>query len=84
MVLQRTSVASRIYPLARYLLYKKAGVASAGIDLIGATELDGDKSFLGKGFAFNIVDKIYINTGHLKFDTQDDSGMPSVGILLDF
>ena len=64
-------------------IYAKAGVAAVDLEINGQVS-DGDESFTGIGFGFDILDTIDIFVEVLEFDTDANSEMIGLGIRLDF
>jgi hypothetical protein len=64
-------------------IYAKAGIASADVEVNGKSE-DGDETYTGVGFAFDVLDTLDIYAEYLEFDTEVDSEMLGAGLRLQF
>jgi opacity protein-like surface antigen len=64
-------------------IYAKAGIASADVEVNGKSE-DGDETFSGIGFSFDILDTVDVYVERLEFDTEVDSELLGAGVRLQF
>ena len=64
-------------------LYGKAGIASADVEINGRNK-DGEESYIGAGFAVDVLDTLDIFVEYLDIDTEADSELLGAGIRLQF
>lgn len=64
-------------------LYGKAGIASANVEINGRDK-DGEESYIGAGFAFDVLDTLDIFVEYLDIDTEADTELLGAGIRLQF